>query len=234
MIKYFCVELLIYIIKRDFILTQENDNKILALEYLKEKIITCEMPPGSIIKIEEIAEILKVSKTPVREALIELQYDGYVTIIPRKKTVVSKISLQDLRNIYDARTLIETYIIQSLTPEEVENNRDELLNLLKKWQEINISGNSKNEYAEFLKEDLNFHKSIIKFSSNPHLTRYCKELIYKSQRFWYMALFNNDLRKMREEHIKILEFILQNKTKEAASCLKSHISISKALSILSD
>ncbi|MBQ7215341.1 MAG: GntR family transcriptional regulator, partial [Synergistaceae bacterium] len=68
----------------------KNDSKIIALDYLKEQIITCEMPPGSVIRVDDVAEKLCISKTPVREALIELKTDCYVNIVPRKKTIVSK------------------------------------------------------------------------------------------------------------------------------------------------
>ena len=212
----------------------KNDSKIIALDYLKEQIITCEMPPGSVIRVEDVAEKLCISKTPVREALIELQTDGYVNIVPRKKTIVSKISLQDLKNIYDARSLIETHIIQSLSRKDVEANKDMLLRLSELWENINISGQTKAEYISFLKEDLRFHQSIIQMSGNPHLIHYCQELIYKSQRFWYMALFNNDVQRVRKEHLQIAALILKNKPKDAAVALREHISVSKALSILSE
>ena len=212
----------------------KNDSKIIALDYLKEQIITCEMPPGSVIRVEDVAEKLCISKTPVREALIELQTDGYVNIVPRKKTIVSKISLQDLKNIYDARSLIETHIIQSLSRKDVEANKNMLLRLSELWENINISGQTKAEYISFLKEDLRFHQSIIQMSGNPHLIHYCQGLIYKSQRFWYMALFNNDVQRVRKEHLQIAALILKNKPKDAAVALREHISVSKALSILSE
>ena len=215
-------------------MNQKTDNKLIALNYLKEQIVTCEMPPGSIVRIDEVAEKLGISKTPVREALLELQYDGYVTVFPRKKTVVSKISLQDLKNIYDARSLIETTIIRSFRTEDVEDNREMLMRLKKEWEETDLSIQSKAAYADFLQRDLRFHQAILQISSNPYLIHYCQELIYKSQRFWYMALFHNDLSTVREEHLVILQFILDGKPEEAAQALKKHISVSKALSILSE
>ena len=211
-----------------------NDSKILALNYLKEQIITCEMAPGSIIRIDEVAEKLNISKTPVREALLELQYDGYVTIVPRKKTVVSRISLQDLKNIYDARSLIETHILRSFSREDIENNRETLQELRNHWMNLEISRQSKDSYAAFLREDLRFHQVIIQLSNNPHLIHFCQELIFKSQRFWYMALFNNDLENVKKEHTQIIDHLLKGQTEEAAASLQKHISVSKALSILSE
>ena len=215
-------------------LTDKYDSKLLALKYIKEQIITCAMPPGSSIQIDEIAEHLNISKTPVREALLELQYDNYVTIIPRKRTVVSKISLQDLKDIYDARSLVETHIISSLGDKEIQANLDTLLLLKEQWLNLNIHGQSRETYISFLQADLQFHQTIIQLYQNPHLIRFCQELIYKSQRFWYMALFNNKMDVVREEHLKILEHLIAGNSSAAAAACQKHISISKALSILSD
>ncbi|MCD8329957.1 MAG: FCD domain-containing protein [Lachnospiraceae bacterium] len=63
---------------------------------------------------------------------------------------------------------------------------------------------------------------------------FCEELICKSQRFWYMALFNNRMDVVREEHLQILDALLSGDTAAAAAYCEKHISISKALSILSE
>ncbi|MCD8009876.1 MAG: GntR family transcriptional regulator [Lachnospiraceae bacterium] len=210
------------------------DSKLLALNYMKEQIITCAMPPGSSIQIPEIAETLGISKTPVREALLELQHEGYVTVIPRKRTIVAKISLQDLKDIYDARSLVEIHILSHLSSGELESNRETLLHLKEQWQDIEIEDQSRETYMAFLKADLQFHRTIIQFFRNPHLVHFCEELICKSQRFWYMALFNNRMDVVREEHLQILDALLSGDTAAAAAYCEKHISISKALSILSE
>lgn len=215
-------------------MTKQLDSKMLALNYIKEQIITCQMPPGSAIQVDEIASHLNISKTPVREAVLELQYENYVTVIPRKKTVVSKISLQDLKDIYDARALAEIHIISSLTPEFVANNRDILLLLKEQWDSIDIEDQSRENYLSFLKADLHFHRSLIQLSTNPHLIRFCQELIYKSQRFWYVALFNNRMDTVRQEHLEIINSLIAGDPVAAAAACRKHISISKALNILSE
>ncbi len=211
-----------------------KDNKILALNYIKEQIITCAIPPGATIQADEIAAHLKISKTPVREALLELQYENYVTIVPRKKTVVSPISLKDLEYIYEARSLNEIAILSNLTPEDIDAHRQELEALKQQWENIPTATDSKNAYMGFLKQDTEFHIQLVHLSQNPHLIRFCSELIYKSQRFWYMALFNNSLETIRAEHLAILNALLSKHITEAANKARQHVSISKAVSILSN
>lgn len=211
-----------------------KDNKILALNYIKEQIITCAIPPGATIQADEIAAHLKISKTPVREALLELQYENYVTIVPRKKTVVSPISLKDLEYIYEARSLNEIAIISNLTSQDIDAHRQELEALKTQWENIPTATDSKDAYMSFLKQDTEFHIQLVHLSQNPHLIRFCSELIYKSQRFWYMALFNNSLETIRAEHLAILNALLSKHITEAANEARQHVSISKAVSILSN
>ena len=215
-------------------MSDKNDNKILALNYLKNQIITCALPPGSTIQIAQIAQQLGISKTPVREALLELQHENYITVIPRKRTIVSKISLQDLKDVYDARTLIEINIISNIASKDIQGNMDTLMMLKKQWEVLDIHDQTKEAYMEFLRADLQFHQTIIQLHSNPYLIRYCEELIYKSQRFWYMALFNNKTDSVREEHLAILDKLIAGEVGAAATICQKHISVYKALSILSE
>lgn len=215
-------------------MADNSDSKIIALNYLKEQIITCSMPPGSVINVSDIADKLGISKTPVREALLELQYENYITVVPRKKTTVSRISLKDLEYIYDARSLVELHIIGSIPKSELDKYHDRLNKLRNEWVNMDISGNTKENYITFLQADLRFHLSIIQLCENPHLVHFCQELIYKSQRFWYMALFNNQIDRVRDEHLQILDALLAGDPAKAAAYEQKHISSSKALSILSD
>ncbi len=210
------------------------DNKLLALNYIKQQIITCAMPPGSVVPVDEIAAQLGISKTPVREALLELQHDNYGNVVPRKRTTVSQISLQDLRDIYDARSLVEIHMIRTLPPEVLEKKQESLLRLRAFWDNVDMADSSRETYLAFLDADVAFHKELVRLNGNAHLVRFCDELILKSQRFWYMALFNNRRDLVQREHLQILDCLLHGDAQGAADSCQKHISISKTMSILSD
>ena len=210
------------------------DNKLLALNYIKQQIITCEMPPGSVVPVDEIAARLGISKTPVREALLELQHDNYVRVVPRKRTTVSQISLQELRDVYDARALVELHMLRSLSPATLEEHRDALLRLRETWSAMDVEDSSREAYLAFLDADVRFHKELVRLNGNEHLIRFCDELILKSQRFWYMALFNNRRNVVQQEHLQILDSLLRGDAQAAADCCQKHISISRTMSILSE
>ena len=208
---------------------KRSDNKLIALNYIKDQIITCALPPGSVIRVEDIAAELNFSKTPVREALLELQYENYVTIVPRKNTIVSPISLEDLNNIYEARLINEVALFKLLDISDVSRSKDKLLELVERWNSMNLSDKNKDTYKMFLREDLDFHITLVNLSKNPYLSRFCKELLYKSQRFWYLALHNNDLHSVRKEHLAILEALLEYDFKKVSNLVEEHILNSRSV-----
>ena len=63
---------------------------------LKKQIILLEQKPGAVIREKEIMELFEVSRTPVREALMRLEIDGLVRIVPNVGTFVEEVSFQQL------------------------------------------------------------------------------------------------------------------------------------------
>ena len=76
---------------------------------LREKILRRQLKAGEKISVDEAAEGLGISRTPVLHALERLANDGLVKIIPRKGTFVSELTKQDVKELFDIRVLIETY-----------------------------------------------------------------------------------------------------------------------------
>jgi DNA-binding GntR family transcriptional regulator len=74
---------------------------------LREQIVSTELPPGYMLREAELAARFGVSKTPLREAFVRLEKDGFVAIPPYRSAVVAGYSQQDLREIYEVRELLE-------------------------------------------------------------------------------------------------------------------------------
>ncbi len=62
-------------------------------EYIRGEIQNGRLIPGALIKVNEISERLGVSKTPLRDAIIQLECEGFVTILPRRGVVVNKLKI---------------------------------------------------------------------------------------------------------------------------------------------
>lgn len=76
-------------------------------EWLRERIIDGTLAPGSRIRERELAERLKVSRVPIREALPQLESEGYIRTMPRRGAVVTRMTVRDVEELFDVRASLE-------------------------------------------------------------------------------------------------------------------------------
>ncbi len=84
-----------------------------VMEYLKKQLSTKELTPGDEINLTAISATLGISRTPIREALIQLVKEGLVELVSRRKFIIKKLTMDDIRNLYDAVGLLEGEASQS-------------------------------------------------------------------------------------------------------------------------
>ncbi|GLY68116.1 GntR family transcriptional regulator [Amycolatopsis taiwanensis] len=87
-----------------------------VLDGLRGLVVTGELPPGSAIRQDEIAERFGVSRVPVREALKILEGEGHVTYVAHHGFRVTRLSIAELIEIYDMREWIETGLVRASVP----------------------------------------------------------------------------------------------------------------------
>jgi DNA-binding GntR family transcriptional regulator len=93
-------------------------------EYLREQMRSGELRPGMAIDMEETSKKLGVSKTPLRDALLQLEMEDFVTIRPRRMVVVNDLTEQDIRNYYEIIGALESMAllksVDRLTPADLD------------------------------------------------------------------------------------------------------------------
>src|SRR5687768_15452667 len=83
-----------------------------ALADLHEAILSGELPPGTPLRLEKLARTLDMSPMPVREAIRQLERLGLVEHVPHRGARVSRLSIDDLRDTYEARLALETLALR--------------------------------------------------------------------------------------------------------------------------
>jgi len=78
-----------------------------VMEYMKKQLSTKGLMPGDEINLTAISTTLGISRTPIREALIQLVKEGLVELVSRRKFIIKKLTMDDIRNLYDAVGLLE-------------------------------------------------------------------------------------------------------------------------------
>jgi GntR family transcriptional regulator, rspAB operon transcriptional repressor len=123
------------------------------------------LPPGQTILEREMAEALQMSRTPVREALVRLETEGMVRIIPRRGFIVEPIEKEDLQQIYEIVEKLDGLAVSLATVRVGEEEINQLESLIEQ-QERALEQKDLKKWAEL---DDQFHDLIIDFAKNKRL-----------------------------------------------------------------
>jgi len=176
---------------------------------LKKRIVYLDYLPKQVLNIKELAQEFGVSPMPIREALILLEAEKLVHIIPNHGIYVTEISFQELKDVFEIRLLLiglsGRLAAQRVTPEEL-NKMKELLKQIKQEK----------DRRRLIQLDAEFHDLINYSSKNETLADTLKNLRNRIGRFWFFAqehdTYSLQIPKDFEELIKALENKDQDKS----------------------
>lgn len=83
----------------------------LVYDYIRNQMKRGELSPGSVLDLQAISQALGISSTPLRDSLIRLEAEGYLTIYPRSKVVVNRLELEDFPFLYEIMGALEYTVI---------------------------------------------------------------------------------------------------------------------------
>ncbi|MBY0157221.1 GntR family transcriptional regulator [Cytobacillus oceanisediminis] len=124
------------------------------------------LSPGQTILERELAEILQMSRTPVREALVRLETEGMVRLIPRRGFIVEPIEKEDLNEIYEIAEKMDGLAVEKAT-RKINNMEFEQLDLLIVEQEKALEEKDLKKWAVL---DDEFHSMLIKFAGSKRMS----------------------------------------------------------------
>ncbi|MDR1549487.1 MAG: GntR family transcriptional regulator [Hungatella sp.] len=136
--------------------TSEKSAASLAYDFLHDSIIGMKLKPGQPLNLEELSEHLKVSRSPLRDAVIRLEHEGLITSLPHKGTLVSKINLKQANEECFLRITIEEEIYSLFS--DLCNERD--ISRLRDYIKTQEKVIQDHDIRIFLKQDDEFHKYL--------------------------------------------------------------------------
>ncbi len=157
-----------------------------AVESLRHTFIAGDLKPGERVRQEEIAERLGVSLAPVREALAVLEQEGQLTYLPRRGYFVTEASLDDLREIYDLRRLVEARAARQALPLFDEDAHERIALAARDCAEAVGRGDVSAE----LEANRRFHFAVLEAPGQAHTMRVVR-LLWDSTET-YRAIYYND------------------------------------------
>ena len=193
-----------------------------AYAALKEAIRENVFPPGYQGSEQEIASHLGMSRTPVHEALIRLQGEGLVQVLPKRGVTVCPLAPEDVREIYDVIIAIESMaaeLLADLPDEERQFVADELQEATARM-EVALRGNDLPAWAAA--DDL-FHRTLVEHCGNGRLRRIAQTVTDQAHR---ARMFTLKLRRKPARsiaaHGRIIEAIRKGRTAEAHRSARDH------------
>lgn len=137
-----------------------------ALDSLRGRIISMDLPPDTVLSRSELAAEYNVSQTPLREALQKLESEGLVDIYPQSRTVVTRIDPAQIREAHFLRLAVETEVLRRLA-ETADPALTARLTTLVALQEA-LAGNPA-ELPAFQELDELFHQTLMAGAGQPGL-----------------------------------------------------------------
>jgi DNA-binding GntR family transcriptional regulator len=186
-------------------------------DYLRQQLRSGEILPGSAINLDETSRKLGVSRTPLRDALLQLESEGFVTIYPRRGIIVNTLSLEDIKNYYQIIGALEsTALLQASDKigEDEIRRMEEIIEGMKRAIEFD-------DFDLYYEKNLALHDVYLASCGNGNLVRILKTLKRRLYDFprqrgfvkeWELASI--------AEHTELLQLLKQRKAAEAAAYVR--------------
>lgn len=198
-----------------------------AYDYIKNKIARCEYMPNQMLSESLIQEELNCSRTPIRAAIARLTQEGLLKVLPKRGIIVSGFSLNEIKMIFEVRTLIEPYSLR--------NYGTKLdMNEMMKFRKIFLSFFPEVPSFEKLKEDDDFHSFLISPLPNIYLKDLYRQIQTQNTRLRVLTrqVAAERPQDTAKEHLQIIDACLIQDWEGAAKAAEQHLEISKKNSIL--
>lgn len=191
---------------------------------LKKAIFDGRIKEGEHLVENTIAEKMEVSRTPVREAIRQLEAEGLVLNIPRRGAIVKGITLQDAEEIYDIREVLEGLVARLACRYRTQEDIDKLKDILVLMKEA-IEKKDYNAYLELHKD---YNNTILKSSNSKKLQSMMKKIYENLIVLRSISLYTEDRRSLAlEEHRQIVEAIEKKDEIAAEEMTREHVKKAK-------
>lgn len=193
-------------------------------ESLKAMIVTGQLSPGARLTENELAAKLKVSRTPVREALNRLERDGLVTG-RRQGYAVKEFDVHMFREAFEVRELLDGYATELATAKITPADKQRLRAMVRECERLaSLPGRGREAMFQELQIGMDIHRAIADISGNEMLRDLLNGILDKCQHYvWMELIWLDEWRIARDEHFEIVEAICAGDARRASELARRHI-----------
>ncbi len=186
-------------------------------EYLRNQLGKGELLPGSSINMEETSQKLGVSRTPLRDALLQLEMEGFVSILPRRGVVVNSLSLQDIRDYYQIIGALESAALM----ENFEKIKETQIQKMHAFNAEMKHAIDRDDFNRYYQKNLLFHDVFLNLCGNKSLVKIVNTL---KRRLYDFPRQQGFVKKWEmtsiDEHQELVRLIEEGKKEQASDYIR--------------
>ena len=189
----------------------------IAFQTIKQAIMRKELLPGTIYSEQAVAKEMGMSKTPVHQALLDLENKGFVSLLPRKGFKVNVLSAKNISNMFELRRALERAVILKITPKLTAESIQDLEKIIEEIKQTM-------DPVDFQKHDRAFHRYLASLSDNSYFINALSTVWDLSD--WVGASIlrkRGGYNQAATEHRVIYEFLTTGKAEKAAAAMERHL-----------
>jgi len=196
---------------------QFNTLRQKVYDHLKRQINDGKILPGAFLDLNRLSADLEISRTPLRDALIRLETEGFVTFFPRRGVVLNPITPEEIRNIYQIIGSLESSVIS-----QARNviNPDHIRQMTFHTQGM-YTALEKDNFDDFYSHNLSFHNVYLDLSENVDLLFMVGRLKERLYDFPRRKTFVKEWEILSTgEHEKVISLLEKGEIREAADYIR--------------
>ena len=202
-------------------MTNSKTKKNIVYDALKKRIISNSLKPGEPLNEGILSKEMKISKTPVREALQQLERDGFVENVRGKGCFVSRISFQDVKELFETREILECEVIRRAA---LKGDPEKIGGVRKKFE--SLEGNGEKALKNQFKAGDRIHAYLFESFGNSRLNEIYQRLLEHVERmriYFFTQTHDERSEESYKEHLEILDALASRDPERAERAMRAHL-----------
>lgn len=193
-------------------------------------IINHQLPPATPLHEDALASAFGVSRTIIRRVLLKLSHEKLVELIPNKGAIVARPSVEEARQVFQARRMVECMLVSQLAREISDDDIERLRSIV----QAEAKSQERNDKRSRLQLSGDFHRELASIAGNDVLRDFVHELISRSSLI--IALYESPgaVPCSYDEHKQIVDALMSRDPDVVSRCMADHLSHIEAQVDLSD
>ncbi len=198
----------------------------IAYKTLQAMIVDLRLAPGTYVNEQSLADDIGLGRVPVREALARLDRDRFITVVPRRGSVVTPLALDDVLDMFQAREAIECGVAYIAATQATDEDLGILRNLV---STVDRSRNTA-DHEQFLRDDHAVHTFLVHMVRNPLLQDAADLLLLHSLRFWRLYWSKHAAKtEAMLSHMDLMTALESRDPEQAEKAMRQHLHASRQL-----